>query len=344
MKEYQFSRPPDGDRSQGWALLSVCWAFVAAALVSTILRVWVRVKLTRNLGWDDHHMIIAMTTTIIGAGLITAEVIAGGLGRHSYYLQPSQRRLFAALGWSDWIQTFITLMFTKISIAIFLLRIVDRRKVRMAMHALIGCLVLFTAVFVCLFLGVCRPLKAYWNTGMEAVCFSDQVFENIVIAQGVLSIITDLICAAFPVFFLRGLQVSLRTKIGLCLLMGLGLITAVCCAVRTALSGAVKSPDVTWDIAANVAWRLPEVNIGIVCANAPALRPIYLYFQGRLASQQSTSRTAYSKNQMLENSGRRKGQSDLENGDSNATSGSVGTAETAVSYEMGIVGLSKDSN
>ena len=62
MKEYQFSRPPDGDRSQGWALLSVCWAFVAAALVSTILRVWVRVKLTRNLGWDDHHMIIAMVS------------------------------------------------------------------------------------------------------------------------------------------------------------------------------------------------------------------------------------------------------------------------------------------
>lgn len=120
----------------------------------------------------------------MGAGLITAEVIAGGLGRHSYYLQPSQRRLFAALGWSDWIQTFITLMFTKISIALFLLRIVDSRKVRMAMYALIGCLVFFTTIFVCLFLGLCRPLKAYWNTGMEAVCLSDNVFENIVIAQG----------------------------------------------------------------------------------------------------------------------------------------------------------------
>ncbi|KAL8988481.1 MAG: hypothetical protein Q9169_008548, partial [Polycauliona sp. 2 TL-2023] len=119
--------------------------------------------------------------------------------------------------------------------------------------------------------------------------------------------------------------------------------TAVCCTVRTVLSGAVKTPDVTWDIAANVGWRLPEVNIGILCANAPALRPIYLFFQGRLASQQSQSRTAYSKNQILEESGKRKGQSDLENGNSNNTSGSVGTAETAVSYEMGIVGLSKES-
>ncbi|KAI4259331.1 MAG: hypothetical protein L6R42_004618, partial [Xanthoria sp. 1 TBL-2021] len=109
------------------------------------------------------------------------------------------------------------------------------------------------------------------------------------------------------------------------------------------LSAAVKSPDVTWDIAANVAWRLPEVNIGIVCANVPALRPVYLYFQGRLASQQSNSRTAYSRDKMMNSSARRKGQGDLENGNSNVTSGSVGTAETAVSYEMGIVGLSKDS-
>lgn len=75
-------------------------------------------------------------------------------------------------------------MFTKISICLFLLRIVDGPKVRIAMYSLIGCLVLFTTIFVCLFLGVCRPLKAYWNTGMEAVCLSDQVFENIIVAQG----------------------------------------------------------------------------------------------------------------------------------------------------------------
>ncbi|KAI4287806.1 MAG: hypothetical protein L6R35_002937 [Caloplaca aegaea] len=345
MKEYQLSRPPDGDRSQGWALLAVCWAFVTAALATTILRVWVRVRLTRNLGWDDHHMIIAMTTTIMGAGLITAQVISGGLGRHSYYLQPSQRRIFAALGWTDWIQTFITLMFTKISICLFLLRIVDSRKVRIAMYSLIGCLVLFTTIFVCLFLAICRPLKAYWNTGMDAVCLSDKQFENIIIAQGVLSIVTDLICAAFPVFFLRGLQVKVRTKVGLCLLMGMGLITAVCCTVRTALSGAVTSPDVTWDISANVGWRLPEVNIGIVCANAPALRPLYLFFQGRLASQQSaaTSKTAYSRNQRMTPSNHaRTLHPDLENARSNFRSESDGdTTVTAVSFEMGMAGLSK---
>ena len=75
-------------------------------------------------------------------------------------------------------------MFTKISICLFLLRIVDSKKVRTAMHVVIGALVVFTAIFVFLFLGVCRPLKAYWNIGVDAVCLSDNVFENVVIAQG----------------------------------------------------------------------------------------------------------------------------------------------------------------
>ena len=75
-------------------------------------------------------------------------------------------------------------MLTKISICLFLLRIVDSKKVRTAMYVVIGALVLFTTIFVCLFLGVCRPLKAYWNTGVDAVCLSDNVLENVIIAQG----------------------------------------------------------------------------------------------------------------------------------------------------------------
>ena len=60
MKEYTFAVPDNGDVDKGWAILSVCWAFVLCALVSTALRVWVRIKLTRNIGWDDHIMTLAM--------------------------------------------------------------------------------------------------------------------------------------------------------------------------------------------------------------------------------------------------------------------------------------------
>ena len=101
-----------------------------------------------------------------------------------YYLTPTQRRNFKIIGWADWIQTFITLMFTKISICLFLLRIVDSRRIRIAIYVLIGCLIIFTTVCACLFLGVCRPLKAYWYMGVDGVYLSDHQLESVVLAQG----------------------------------------------------------------------------------------------------------------------------------------------------------------
>ena len=62
MKEQFFTQPDNGDVDRGWAILAVCWAFVTCAFISTALRVWVRAKLTRNLGSDDYNMMIAMVS------------------------------------------------------------------------------------------------------------------------------------------------------------------------------------------------------------------------------------------------------------------------------------------
>lgn len=101
-----------------------------------------------------------------------------------FYLTASQRRLFGVIGWADWIQSFITLGLTKISICLFLLRIVESKKLVMGLRALIGVTALFTAVCVFLFIGVCRPLKAYWDVGVSGQCLSNPQIEAVVLAQG----------------------------------------------------------------------------------------------------------------------------------------------------------------
>ena len=115
--------------------------------------------------------------------MITVQVLTG-LGRHEYFLTAAQRRLFQIIGWADWIQTFITLALMKISICLFLLRIVDTKQVARAMYAVIIYITLFTAVTIFLFLGVCRPLRAYWDVGVDGVCLSKHQVESIVLAQG----------------------------------------------------------------------------------------------------------------------------------------------------------------
>ena len=141
-------------------------------------------------------------------------------------------------------QTFLTLMFTKISICLFLLRIMVEKWLRRPVYTLIGVNVAFTATCVSLFWGICRPLNSYWTVGVDGKCLGKGQVERLIIAQGgrssshamrlgLLNVLTmcvvfsasiDLILASFPIIILRSLQISFRTKIALCLLMGLGVM------------------------------------------------------------------------------------------------------------------------
>ena len=79
MIEQTFARPESEDVDRGWVVLAVCWAFVACAFISTVLRVWVRVRLTRNMGLDDYNMIVAMVST---SRLSVGKCKIHGLPRH----------------------------------------------------------------------------------------------------------------------------------------------------------------------------------------------------------------------------------------------------------------------
>ena len=128
-------------------------------------------------------MIIGQIVNLVGLGFVTAEVF-DGLGRHMYYLQPHERRRFQIIGWLDWMQTFIAIMFTKISVCFFLLRIKNDRSNKIFIYTLMAANILVTAVICFLFLGICRPLRAYWDIGVNGVCLSKHQEEAMVAAQG----------------------------------------------------------------------------------------------------------------------------------------------------------------
>lgn len=144
--------------------------------------------------------------------------------------------------------------------------------------------------------------------------------------------------------------------------------TAICCAVRTALSGATTDPDLSCELQQSPEIKpnradstrgrhnkrrletvsqihpshlstefeltipRPEVNIGIVCANAPVLRPLYLFYRGRLASQQRSSTGGVSKQSMWPGNTPQAAISPIRRGESNDTS----VGDTTVSLEMGL--------
>ena len=238
---------------------------------------------------------------MIGSGLDFAE-IGYGFGRHQYFISQHQFQEYLKYSYGEWIQTFATLTWTKISISIFLLRIPVSKLFIRPLQAAIVILVVTNIVITLLWIFQCRPIHKVWNGDIPGQCFSLGQLQRIIISQAsklysslqprisgikylslpqmandpkVISAISDFLLAAFPILILYKIQMSLRTKVGLCLLMGLGVVTGACCIVRTVLNWQSEAKDATYGGIDNWMWRAVEVNFGIVAACIPALRPGY---------------------------------------------------------------------
>lgn len=106
-----------------------------------------------------------------------------GFGRHTVFLTPRQIQEYKKYTFGEWIQTFATLMWTKVSICLFLLRIpVQPHFVRPLQVALVV-LILSNVVLTILWIVQCRPVAAAWNDRIEGQCFSKRQRESIIFAQ-----------------------------------------------------------------------------------------------------------------------------------------------------------------
>lgn len=211
--------------------------------------------------WDDYLILVALvrsshqasTTasntstsnqTIAFFGSITnVYQVANGLGRHIDSLTPRERSGF--LEWTLIAETQIIIgtCFTKVSVCAFILRIMRRTNKMLThfVHALMTLVVVTTLGLVITFLLQCRPLNALYDPEVAGTCYSQHVTFSVAYAQGgelaqiiicaklahniiAVSILTDFLCAGLPFLIMRKLQMKKKRKIGLSLLMGLGVL------------------------------------------------------------------------------------------------------------------------
>lgn len=51
--------PPDGDVNKGPVVLAITYVTTSIALVAVALRMFVRVKIVKSVGWDDYAILLA---------------------------------------------------------------------------------------------------------------------------------------------------------------------------------------------------------------------------------------------------------------------------------------------
>ena len=250
-------------------------AVVIVLLVLSLLVVTVRMIikscLIKKIGWDDWTIVFAMVRgpslqvirlaaltalaqlgTAIGSGLDFVEVHYG-FGRPDDELCPAQLVEFAKYSYGEWIQTFATLMWTKVSICLLLLHIPTSKAIIRTLHSAIAFLIVSNVALTLLWIFQCHPIHKYWSNPFrdepvpgyrpnEGSCFSRDAVLKIIFVQAseipfemvrnhasglryaVISIVSDFVLASYPILILWKVQLKFRTKVGLCCMMGLGVL------------------------------------------------------------------------------------------------------------------------
>lgn len=192
--------PSQGNIDKGPAIVTVTCVIVGVTAIIVALRLAVHVWITKSMWWDDWTILFAIVRlypissprtvsnskikigNIIGAGLDIVEVHYG-FGRSQDYLSKWQLIEFRKYTYGEWIQTFATLMWTKVSIGLFLLRIPVTKLLVRPLQAAIVFLLISNIILTILWIVQCRPINAAWDRDVEGKCFSRGQLERIIISQ-----------------------------------------------------------------------------------------------------------------------------------------------------------------
>ena len=204
-------------------------------------------------------------------------MITSGMGRHVSCLPPQSVISMLEFSAISEAVNVIGIGVVKISVCLTLLRVVERGRRRISQF--LWCLLVFVAVthlaLAMLFFLHCRPLVALWNPQVHGSCLSTHTTVLAGYIGFAIDVVTDLICAGIPVLVIHRLQMNTQTKVALCILMGLGIFTAVCAVIKAITLKGVFADDYTWGFTKPATWAALEQIIGIIISSVPALRPLF---------------------------------------------------------------------
>ena len=170
----------------------------------------------------------------------------------------------------------------KVSILLFFRRLGSRavsKAFRITTWAAIAFTVASTIAFFISPLVGCRPISAYWEQSdivniVKGVEFNCNAEGAAITSAGIISTVQDVITALLPNFIYWKAQIPFRQKVALMAIFATAYGVAAFGALRTYATWVLfyETYDVSWQLWEIWNWTLLELHIGVICANAPALK------------------------------------------------------------------------
>lgn len=195
-----------------------------------------------------------------------------GWDRHQWDQQPQWFQSSELISWLIQLVYTITMALTKTSILVAFLRLIPFGPMRWATYGTLVIVVLWGISLSFATIFSCHPVQGYWTFTNNDHC-TDEGIRLLVIS--IVNIVTDLVVIAIPMGAFWRLQIPIRQKIILFVLLSLGLVATVASVVRTIfLVKAELEYDITWN--GYVIWIMTmiECSLALICPSVPSLRPL----------------------------------------------------------------------
>ncbi|KAH7127010.1 hypothetical protein B0J11DRAFT_291617 [Dendryphion nanum] len=264
------------DENEGHQILAATLTVTIVALITMVARLYVRVRMIKNMGWDDYTMIFAMLLCIAGQIIIIPEVRMGA-GRHIQYIDPLDFQKAFKLNFITQPIYLIAICIVKESVGFFLLRLAVipiYRKIIIGIMVFMG---LYT--FGCFLTVVlqCTNLAVQWDPNAKGTCWGPSTLKGLSYTNVALNIVTDLLFAIIiPIPMLWNVQMNRRQKMSIIAILGLGVFATVAALIKiSAIPSYGKTGDWLWDSKYLTIFTVVESNVGIIAGNLPCLKPLF---------------------------------------------------------------------
>ncbi|KXT03951.1 hypothetical protein AC578_9298 [Pseudocercospora eumusae] len=262
-----------GGYANSAAVVAVCITMSTIAATAVAMRIYARLAIAKNAGWDDGFITFASANSWVLTS-IAIWLVETGMGKHESELSYSEAEENRKALWTSIIIYNLGLTSTKISILLQYQRIFPQKTFRIANWTMMGIVVcyalwrFFSAIFACV------PVQAYWDiTIVDKTCLPR---ATVSFASAGLNIATDIAITMLPLPLLKNLELPKRQKRILMAVFGLGGVVCIISILRLyAIYVVWDSKDVSYNNGMAAMWSSLECNVGIICSCLPTLRGLF---------------------------------------------------------------------
>ncbi|KAF4783621.1 CFEM domain-containing protein [Colletotrichum scovillei] len=238
LQQTQCNLPHESDTGK---ILAILITVYVTAVIAIVLRLLAK-NMAKTWSLDDALIIAAIVIAIAPVSAILLNSATPYVYPiHTQAIFPNPFAVYAA----EIVYVFV-LLFAKLSLVVFYLRIFTVPKFRIAAYTLIGFLIVGQVVIGFLTIFSCHPIELFWNKDIHTGACLD---VN------------------------QRLQMNRNKKVSVAMVFLLGSVGFVSTIIRLQVLAVFgNSIDPTWDYAPVVWWTTIELGVVVVCACAPMIR------------------------------------------------------------------------